>query len=74
MKVKVEDILELIKETGVLVDVNTLKSDKILSDQGIDSLDIANIFLNIQEKYDVVIPIEKTQELNSIDKILDYIN
>lgn len=74
MKVKVEDILELIKETGVLVDVNTLKSDKSLSDQGIDSLDIANIFLNIQEKYDVVIPIEKTQELNSIDKILDYIN
>ncbi|WP_297192314.1 acyl carrier protein [uncultured Campylobacter sp.] len=74
MKVKVEDILELIKETGVLIDVNTLKSDKSLSDQGIDSLDIANIFLNIQEKYDVVIPIEKTQELNSIDKILDYIN
>lgn len=74
MKVNVEDILELIKETGVLIDVNTLKSDKSLSDQGIDSLDIANIFLNIQEKYDVVIPIEKTQELNSIDKILDYIN
>ena len=74
MKVKVEDILELIKETGVLIDVNTLKSDKSLSDQGIDSLDIANIFLKKKEKYDVVIPIEKTQELNSIDKILDYIN
>lgn len=34
MQVKVEDILKPIKQTGVLVDINTLKSDKILSYQG----------------------------------------
>ncbi len=74
MKASIDEILELIKESGVLVDVKSLKNDKSLSDQGIDSLDMANILLNITEKYNINIPIEKTQELNSIEKILNYIN
>ncbi|MCV3410616.1 acyl carrier protein [Campylobacter lari] len=74
MKIETKDILEILKEVGVLVDINTLEINKPLKDQGIDSLDMANLFLNLQEKYNIEIPIEDVDNLNSIENITQYIN
>lgn len=74
MKIETKDILEILKEVGVLVDINTLEINKPLKDQGIDSLDMANLFLNLQEKYNIEISIEDVDNLNSIENITQYIN
>ncbi|EAH8202158.1 phosphopantetheine-binding protein [Campylobacter lari] len=74
MKIEAKDILEILKEVGVLVDINTLEINKPLKDQGIDSLDMANLFLNLQEKYNIEIPMEDVKKLTSIESIMQYIN
>ncbi|EGO4877724.1 acyl carrier protein [Campylobacter lari] len=74
MKIETKDILEILKEVGVLVDINTLEINKPLKDQGIDSLDMANLFLNLQEKYNIEISIEDTEKLQTIDELINYIN
>lgn len=74
MKIETKDILKILKEVGVLVDINTLEINKPLKDQGIDSLDMANLFLNLQEKYNIEISIEDVDNLNSIENITQYIN
>ncbi|WP_257939297.1 acyl carrier protein [Campylobacter lari] len=74
MKIETKDILEILKEVGVLVDINTLEISKPLKDQGIDSLDMANLFLNLQEKYNIEISMEDAEKLTSIENIAHYIN
>ncbi|EAK9946141.1 acyl carrier protein [Campylobacter lari] len=74
MKINSQEILQILKEIGVLVDVNTLEIDKPLKDQGIDSLDMANLFLNLQERYNIEIPMEDVEKLASIENIEQYIN
>ncbi|EAH8152685.1 TPA: acyl carrier protein [Campylobacter lari] len=74
MKIEAKDILEILKEVGVLVDINTLEINKPLKDQRIDSLDMANLFLNLQEKYNIEIPMEDVEKLTSIESIMQYIN
>ncbi|HEB9429165.1 TPA: acyl carrier protein [Campylobacter coli] len=71
---KIQELLEIIKEVGVLTDVDTLDYNKPLKDQKIDSLDMANIFLNIQEKYNIEISIEDADQLNSICDIANFID
>ncbi|VEJ07645.1 acyl carrier protein [Campylobacter lari] len=74
MQINTQDILEILKDVGVLVDVNTLEFDKPLKDQGVDSLDMANLFLNLQEKYNIEISMEDAEKLTSIENIAHYIN
>ncbi|WP_257936393.1 acyl carrier protein [Campylobacter lari] len=74
MKIETKDILKILKEVGVLVDINTLEINKPLKDQGIDSLDMANLFLNLQEKYNIEISMEDAEKLTSIENIAHYIN
>ncbi|EAH7181848.1 TPA: acyl carrier protein [Campylobacter coli] len=71
---KIQELLEIIKEVGVLTDVDTLDYNKPLKDQKIDSLDMANIFLNIQEKYNIEISIEDADQLKSIYDIANFID
>ncbi|STA75270.1 acyl carrier protein [Campylobacter lari] len=72
MQINTQDILEILKDVGVLVDVNTLEFDKPLKDQRIDSLDMANLFLNLQERYNIEIPMEDVEKLASIENIISY--
>ncbi|AJC85228.1 acyl carrier protein [Campylobacter peloridis] len=73
MKIETKEILEILKDVGVLVDINTLEINKPLKDQGIDSLDMANLFLNLQEKYNIEIPMKDVEKLTSIENIEQYI-
>jgi acyl carrier protein len=74
MKATVENIKEVIAEAEVLGDVNEMKSDVALSEQGIDSLDVANVYLLLEEKFDVKIPDEDLNQVTTIDSIVEYIN
>lgn len=74
MNVSPEQILSLIESTDVLTDIATLKGDSILVKAGIDSLEMMNILLAIEEQYDIKIPDEDIDALDTIDHIVAYLN
>lgn len=74
MIVTVENIKEVIVEAEVLGDVNEIKSDVALAEQGIDSLDVVNVYLLLEEKFDIKIPDEDLDQVRTIEAIVEYIN
>lgn len=71
--VSVEKIKSLIGECNIVEDATTLDVEADLSDQGIDSLDLANILLKIDETYGIEIPDEAADNLTNIDSIYTYL-
>lgn len=74
MPVTRENILSAIREAKAVQDVTKLRDDVKLSDQGIDSLEIFNVLLVISERYNIDIPDEDTDQLNTIKQIVEYLN
>ncbi|MBE0515335.1 phosphopantetheine-binding protein [Sulfurimonas sp.] len=74
MKATVENVKEVIAEAEVLGDVNEMSNDIALEDQGIDSLDVVNVYLLLEEKFDVKIPDEDLNKVQTINDIVEYIN
>ena len=74
MKATVENIKEIIVEADVLGDVEEMQSDIALSEQGIDSLDVVNVYLLVEEKFEVSIPDEDLSQVKTIDGIVKYVN
>jgi len=74
MKATIENVKEIIVEADVLGDVDEMKSDVALSEQGIDSLDVVNVYLLLEEKFDVQIPDEDLDKVTTINSIVEYIN
>ncbi|MBF7046026.1 hypothetical protein IY974_05565 [Campylobacter volucris] len=74
MKMTTQNFLDIIENIGVLVDIKTLDHKQPLKNQGIDSLDMANIFLNLQEKYNIEISMDDAKKLNSIEDFINFIN
>lgn len=69
-----QNIIETIQEAEVLADVDTIQDDIALVEQGIDSLDIVNIYLLLEEKFDIKIPDEDLGKVKTINQIIEYIN
>lgn len=74
MKTTTEDIRSIIEEAETMADMDTLKNDVALTQQDVDSLDMANILLLIEEKFDVKIPDEDMSQLQSVDGIVNYLS
>ena len=74
MKATVENVKEVIEQAEVLGDVSELKNDIKLSEQGIDSLDIVNVYLLLEEKFGIKIPDEDLDKVTTIDEIVEYVN
>jgi len=68
------DIINLIKDMGLLIDTEKLVSDKPLAEQGIDSLDMINIFFKLEENFKIKIPEEDIEKLKTINEIVEYVN
>ena len=56
------------------IDVDSLHDDAPLREQGLDSLDMVNLLLTMEEEYAVVIPDEALPELATLKDIRDFIN
>ena len=74
MKATIENVKEVITEAEVVGDANEMKNDIPLSEQGIDSLDVVNVYLLLEEKFDVKIPDEDLTKVQTIDAIVEYVN
>lgn len=56
------------------VDANDIKDNVILAEQGIESLDTFDFFLQVEEEFGVEVNDEQMEELNTVDKIVSYVN
>jgi len=74
MEVTVKEIREVIENAETMAEIDTLKNDIPLTDQEVDSLDMANILLLIEEKYEVKIPDTDTKYLQTVDGIVAYLS
>jgi acyl carrier protein len=74
MKATVDNIKEIIAEAEVLGDVNNMANDIPLREQGIDSLDIVNVYLLLEERFNIKIPDEDLSQVQTIHTIVEYIN
>ncbi len=59
---------------GLLIETEKLINDKPLAEQGIDSLDMINIFFKLEENFKIKIPEEDIEKLKTIDDIVEYLN
>ena len=74
MEVARSDIFEIIKNVQVAGNLTKIDDDSILSENGVDSLDMANILLMMEEKYNIKILDEDIEKLGSINAIIEYLS
>lgn len=75
-KVRYEDVIAIIKGTGVKLDWEKLDFEESIADQGADSLDMISIIFAFQEKYGIEITDESISdgEWLSIEKMVMNLN
>ena len=61
------------KHYGISED-NVKSDSSFMTDFGGDSLDIIEMVLTLEDKYGIVIPEDVAEELDTVQKVYDYIN
>jgi acyl carrier protein len=73
MSVMPSEIKDLIVSTLPNADASKLDWDTSLRDFGLDSLDLASVFLAIEEKYGIKVPDQDFNALDDIKGIVTYL-
>ena len=75
-RIKREDILEIIRKMNLEIDVDMLDPDGELGQQGIDSLDMMNLFFELEEMCSINITDESldSKGWRTIDEIVENMN
>lgn len=69
-----EEIKKLISES-ISTDINEIKEDsKFVDDLGADSLDIVELVMAMETKFDIEIPDEDAQKIKTVGEAIDYIS
>jgi acyl carrier protein len=74
MVITSRDVVELIAACATEVDAANLRDDVDLFGQGLDSLDMANLELKVEERYGVNARPEEALRLRTIRDFVDFIN
>jgi len=69
-----QDILHVISRMDLRLDVPSLRPDNSLASQGVDSLDMATLLLELEGQFGRVIPPEEISQLRTIEQIVRYLN
>jgi acyl carrier protein len=68
-----ETIRDLITENVEGFDGSQLKPGSVFLEAGLDSLDLATVFLEIQEMFDVVIAEGDEDQYDTLEKLVAYV-
>jgi acyl carrier protein len=72
MKINRENLIQVIQTIfEIPADIS---AESKFSDLGMDSMDHASMILEIEERFQVKVPDEHYEELNSISDVLNYLN
>lgn len=56
------------------IDINTIQDDSnIMEDLGVDSIDLVELLMGIEEKLGIVVPDEDAVNLKTVKDVADYI-
>ena len=69
-----DELKVILKNHKVQFNIDNLKNDVPLTDQKIDSLDIVEILLSIEEALNLKIPDEDASSLVTLEDYVKYIN
>jgi len=73
MEIKMQ-IQEIIKDICDHITIKEDDYDSTLKDLGIDSLETANILLNIEEEFEITIPDEEIDKLQTVNELSYYVS
>ena len=62
----------VIEQLGI--DEDLVKPDTALSDLGVDSLDLAELVMTLEDEYDIHIEDVDMEKISTIEDVLNYIN
>ncbi len=71
--VSMQDIIAIIEKAEVTADIDSIKGGSTFTDAGIDSLDLMNVLLGIEVKYDIKIPDSDIAKLSTVDTTVQYL-
>ena len=75
MMVNLNDIKSILENSNLRrINVTNLLTDIPLVEQGLDSLDMFNVFLNVEEKYNIKIEDNDFDVLKTINDIVAFID
>ncbi len=72
--ITVNDIVGVFDDAEIRVAKQSLEEDISLTDQGLDSLDMATLLHCVEKKWSVPIPMESAARLRSLKDIRDFLN
>jgi acyl carrier protein len=74
MKSEIEKaVREMLSEVKDGLNYDNTSLDRAFDDAGLDSLDVATLLLEIQERYGLQINDDDAEKLDTIGKLVDYI-
>lgn len=68
-----DELVELIRGAGIAGDVARVEGGAPFREAGVDSLDMANILLLIEEKYGLKISDEEARTLRTVEAIATFL-
>jgi acyl carrier protein len=74
MKISNEEITALFCKACPTLEFSKGDEERSLKDLGVDSLDMANALLEVQEHYGIVVPDEDMAKLQTISTIAAYVS
>ena len=73
MNVTQNDILSIVENAGISAPVSKINGATPLREAGVDSLEMMNILLAIEEKFGIKIPDDEIDRLGTVDSIVNYL-
>lgn len=73
MQIDQNQLISIIENAVVSVDVEKIKRGESFKDSGIDSLEVMNVFLGVEEAFSIKIPDEDIDSLTTLDAVFKYL-
>ena len=73
MRETIEEVLRGIVAKQTHLDPSVITPESVLSELGVTSLDLVEIILTIEDKYDVIIPVDAVEAWNSYKTVANLI-
>ena len=73
MRETIEDVLRGMIAKQAHLDLSVITPESVLSELGVTSLDLVEIILTIEDKYDVIIPVDAVEAWNSYKTVANLI-
>jgi acyl carrier protein len=68
------DLRDLLKKSDTVADVDAIVDSEPLKQSGLDSLDIFNLVLAVEETWGIVIPDDDISQVTTLESMAAYIN